>query len=92
MLLAGSWDESSEGDRLAIETLAGRPYREVVEVASRWRIAPDSPFVLVGSCWSLVSRDDVLALARIRSDVRRISTSSRKSRWKCLRWTIPLMS
>ncbi len=41
MLLAGSWDESSEGDRLVIETLAGRPYREVVEVASRWRLPPD---------------------------------------------------
>ena len=47
MLLAGSWDESSEGDLSAIAKLAGRPYRDVAEVADRWRLAPDPPFVRV---------------------------------------------
>ena len=58
MLLAGSWDESSEGDRSAIAKLAGRPYHDVAEVADRWRLAPDLPFSRVGTLWRLVSRDD----------------------------------
>jgi transcriptional regulator with XRE-family HTH domain len=58
MLLAGSWDESSESDCSAIAKLSGRPYRDVVEVVERWRMASDSPFSHVGSHWRLVSRDD----------------------------------
>ncbi len=58
MLLAGSWDESSEADRSALGTLAGRPYRDIVEVAVRWRMASDPPLAHIGSRWSLVSRDD----------------------------------
>lgn len=58
MLLAGSWDESSDGDRSALEKLAGQPYSDVSEVAEQWLKAPDSPLTRVASRWSLVSRDD----------------------------------
>jgi transcriptional regulator with XRE-family HTH domain len=58
MLLAGSWDGTSEGDRSAIEKLSGHPYRDVDAIADRWRMAPDSPLAHIGSHWSLVSRDD----------------------------------
>ena len=58
MLLAGSWNESYEGDRAAIEKVADRPYRAVATIADRWLKAPDSPLSRVGSRFSLVSRDD----------------------------------
>ncbi len=58
MLLAGSWDGNSTGDRLAIEKLSGQSYRDVVATADRWQLAPDPPLRRVGSRWSLVSRDD----------------------------------
>jgi len=58
MLLAGSWDESSEADRSAIEKLSGHPYSVVSVVAERWLQAYDPPLTRVGTRWSLVSRDD----------------------------------
>ncbi len=58
MLLAGSWDENSEADRSAMARLSGRPYEDFAEVADRWRTAPDSPLMRIGSRWSLVSRND----------------------------------
>jgi transcriptional regulator with XRE-family HTH domain len=58
MLLAGSWDESSEADRSALAALADQPYRDVAKVAEQWRTTPDPPLMRVGSRWSLVSRDD----------------------------------
>ena len=58
MLLAGSWDESSEADRSAMARLSGRPYEVIAEIAERWLKAPDSPLMRIGSRWSLVSRND----------------------------------
>ena len=58
MLLAGSWDDTSEGDRSAIERLSAQPYSTVAAVAGRWLKAPDSPLAHAGSHWNLVSRDD----------------------------------
>jgi transcriptional regulator with XRE-family HTH domain len=58
MLLAGSWDETSEADRSAMARLSGRSYEVIAEIAERWRTATDAPLMRVGSRWSLVSRDD----------------------------------
>jgi transcriptional regulator with XRE-family HTH domain len=58
MLLAGSWDQSSDGDRSALEKLADRPYRDVLAVAERWLRISDSPLMRAGSRLSLLSRDD----------------------------------
>ncbi len=58
MLLAGSWDEGSEGDRMTLEKLSGRPYSDLSALAERWLKMPDSPLTRVSSRWKLVSRDD----------------------------------
>jgi transcriptional regulator with XRE-family HTH domain len=74
MLLAGSWDDTSDADRSAIERLSGRRYEAVAEEALRWLNAPDSPLTRAGSHWNLVSRDDswfLLAPALIPADVCR---------------------
>ena len=43
MLLAGSWDDTSEGDRSAIGRLCGLSYGSAAAVAMRWLKEPDSP-------------------------------------------------
>jgi transcriptional regulator with XRE-family HTH domain len=63
LLLAGRWSDSSEGDRLALEKLAGVPYSEVAERAERWTAVRDPMLRRGPSRWELVSRDDSWALA-----------------------------
>ena len=58
MLLVGSWDETSERDRSAIERISARPYSATAATAARWLRGPDSPLARSGSRWRLVSRDD----------------------------------
>ena len=57
-ILAGSWDETSEGDRSIMETLSGQQYEQVRAIAEETRTLPDSPLVRVLSRWTLVSRED----------------------------------
>ena len=58
LLLAGGWDDANAGDRTVLEQLAGRPYDEVLAVATRWVASPDPPLMRLRTCWSLVSRED----------------------------------
>lgn len=58
LLLAGSWEDTSDGDRLAMEDLAGRSFEQISAIAERWAGRPDPPLQRVLSRWSLVSRDD----------------------------------
>ena len=62
LLLAGSWEDTWDGDRAALEELSGRPFSEVLVTAERWLGQPDPPVTRVLSRWSLVSRDDSLFL------------------------------
>lgn len=62
ILLAGGWDDALETDQNAIAKLAGLPYEQLLTTASRWLTSEDSPVLKVGSCWSLVSREDSWAL------------------------------
>jgi hypothetical protein len=41
LVLAGGWSDVVEGDRLAVEKLADRPYKDVVALAERWSNGPD---------------------------------------------------
>jgi transcriptional regulator with XRE-family HTH domain len=61
-LLAGRWENDSEGDRLALEKLAGAPYRDVVALAERWSGPPEPMLTCSLSRRELVSRDDSWAL------------------------------
>jgi transcriptional regulator with XRE-family HTH domain len=75
-ILAGSWDESSEGDRSMMETLSGQQYEQVRLVAEQTLTLPDSPLLRVLSRWFLVSREDswfLLAPSIVTQDVERFS-------------------
>ncbi len=54
-LLAGSWDESKNGDRLILEILAGEPYEKYVEKLTPWLTTQDPPIQNIGSKWRLTS-------------------------------------
>ena len=74
MLLAGSWNESSDGDQAAVGRIGNGSYSAIAEIAERWLKTPDSPLSRVGPRWSLVSRDDswfLLASAIRPDDLRR---------------------
>ncbi|MFO0840893.1 MAG: helix-turn-helix transcriptional regulator [Gemmataceae bacterium] len=74
LLLAGSWEDTSEGDRAALERLSNRPYSDLSTTAERWLGRPDPPLTRVLSRWGLVSRDDswfLLAPAVGLADVKR---------------------
>jgi transcriptional regulator with XRE-family HTH domain len=58
ILLAGSWEDTSGGDREVLERLADRPYGDVAAMAEQWLNVPDPLLTRVLSRWSLVSRDD----------------------------------
>ena len=58
ILLAGGWNDSSEADKAALTRLAGLPYSNVMEVASKWLASADSPILKAGSHWGLISRED----------------------------------
>ena len=73
-LLAGSWDETFEGDQSILMTLAGRPYREVGEDLVRYAYVSDPPVRQVGTTWLLASKEDawrLLARFLIRQDLER---------------------
>jgi len=73
LVLAGEWDENVEGDREALERLAGKPYREIRALLLRWRDSNDAPFRLVGSRWSFNAKEDawrLLAQYAMQDDLR----------------------
>lgn len=61
-LLAGAWNDTTEGDREAIAALSGGSYDEVVRVLARWANESDAPVRKVGDTWYLVSREDAWSL------------------------------
>lgn len=69
-LLAGSWDDSSPGDRVILERLAGLPFNAVAGRLAPWIGAPDSPMRKAGSVWKVTSPRDawLLLAARLTDD------------------------
>ena len=62
LLLAGQWNQSSEGDRKSIERLSGQPYKEVKANLMKWRSHSDAPFRLVGDLWMTNAKEDTWRL------------------------------
>lgn len=62
LILAGGWDESSEGDRTVVERLTERQYRDVRTILMHWRNKADSPFRLIGSQWGVNAKEDAWRL------------------------------
>ncbi len=61
-MLVGSWNDSIEGDRQAISTLAQTSYDEVCQVYVRWSNESDPPLRHIGDSWFIVSREDAWLL------------------------------
>jgi len=62
ILLAGSWNESVEADRLVLARLAGDGYDIVGRTAARWRTQTDSPVRRIGDTWVLTAPLDAWSL------------------------------
>jgi transcriptional regulator with XRE-family HTH domain len=62
IMLAGGWQEDREGDRLALEKLADRPYREILADCVWLSTRQDPPLRRDGSSWILVSKEDLWML------------------------------
>lgn len=61
-LLAGTWEDSSEGDRSALSDLAGIPYQQFQPHAVSSVNAPDPPLLRVGDVWMIAAREDAWRL------------------------------
>lgn len=60
--LAGSWHDSSEGDREALAALCGRPYGEIANALTEWANASNPPVRRVGDVWLVAAKSDTWAL------------------------------
>jgi hypothetical protein len=58
VMLAGSWNDAVESDRLALSALAQTPYDEVARSLVRWSNEADPPVRRVGGVWMVVSGED----------------------------------
>jgi transcriptional regulator with XRE-family HTH domain len=64
-LLAGGWDEESDGDKTKIAELAGEPYDQFVAALATYVGEFDTPLRKIGSTWRVASPPDAwLLLAR----------------------------
>jgi len=76
-LLAGTWNDSHEGDINAIEKIADEPYDNVRKILMRWSNESDPPVSHVGDKWFIVSKEDAWSLLSrylTRSDIERFTT------------------
>lgn len=61
-LIAGTWNDTLEGDREILARLAGNKYQTVLQDVLRMQLAPDPPFRRVGDMWMVASREDAWRL------------------------------
>lgn len=61
-LLAGSWDETIQGDQDALAAFAGRSYQEYSEELAQYAHESDPPIRQIGSVWTVVSKEDAWRL------------------------------
>lgn len=61
-VLAGSWNDASEGDREAVAAIACRPYEEFARSLNRWLHASDPPVRRVGDVWMVAAKADAWSL------------------------------
>lgn len=74
VMLAGGWNDTIDGDRQRIATLAQVPYDEISATLVRWANEADPPVRRVGDAWFLISKEDawsLLARYLTRDDLER---------------------
>ena len=77
-LLAGAWNELSEGDMQLVATLAQTEPNRLLETAVRWSHEVDPPVRSVGQVWYVVSKEDsweLLAPSLSRADMERLEAA-----------------
>jgi hypothetical protein len=62
VVLAGSWSESNDADRVALSKLAGIDYEAVSKTVMRWKNQPDAPIRRIGDTWTLIAPLDAWSL------------------------------
>jgi hypothetical protein len=62
VMLVGTWNDASEGDRDVVAALAKMPYTEISDNLVRWANESDPPVRRVGNTWILVSKEDSWSL------------------------------
>src|SRR5208337_51053 len=80
-LLAGGWDESTNGDREILEQLSGQKYDQWIANLTVWVDSPDTPIRKEGTTWKISSpRDAWFRLGRYVAsvDLERFSSISKK--------------
>ena len=64
-LLAGGWDDESEGDKAKLAELAGQPYDQAVGILASYVGELDRPLRKIGSTWRVASAKGQSAAIRI---------------------------
>ncbi len=54
-MLIGRWNETFEGDRKAVEEIAGEIYEQYIQKLTKWLHTSDSPVAKIGASWRLAS-------------------------------------
>lgn len=62
VILVGTWNDASAGDREVVARLARKSYGEVDGALARWSNESDPPARRVGDLWLLVSKEDAWGL------------------------------
>lgn len=78
--LCSSWDDTVEGDRSVVATVAGDTYDSVGELVTRWSNDPDPPLRQVGNKWYVVNKEDswiLLAPSATANDLSRFADEAR---------------
>lgn len=77
VMLAGGWNDTIDGDRQGITTLAQAPYDEISATVVRWVNEADPPMRRVGAAWFIISKEDawsLLARYLTREDLERFES------------------
>jgi len=76
-LLAGAWEDSSEGDREALAQLSGMSYETLQSRLVRWANEADPPVRRVGEVWMIAAQEDawrLIACYLTDNDLQRFET------------------
>lgn len=82
-LLAGTWHDSTPGDRDALARFVGRPYDELREDLELLAAEADPVIIRVGATWTVVSLFDAWRSLRGRFDPTTSTASGRSASRRC---------
>ena len=72
LVLAGSWNESKEGDTEIIAALTGKESPQIASLVRRWSKAEDAPLIQKGHQWHFTSREESWSLLSKQLDPQQL--------------------